>query len=203
MPTDFLSLFAAISAAQVPYVVVGGLAMLLHGIDRVTGGIDLVIDLASGASNARARRLAIAMNPADRHSIEHFVRTTLGCHCPDEVFQSIVIETAPTSRDALPHTRLVIGNRLLIYIHETQPAKATTAAVSRLAKQGLAERDAKQYNRYRLVITSAHPTQLLTDTRASFESVAGEDQRANLHILATDQLPDALRFDVTAAPAAS
>ncbi len=50
MPTDFLSLFAAINAAQVPYVVVGGLAMLLHGIDRVTGDIDLVIDLAPGTS---------------------------------------------------------------------------------------------------------------------------------------------------------
>ena len=50
MPTDFLSLFAAINAACVPYVVVGGLAMLLHGIDRVTGDIDLVIDLASGTS---------------------------------------------------------------------------------------------------------------------------------------------------------
>ena len=50
MPTDFLSLFAVINAAQVPYVVVGGLAMLLHGIDRVTGDIDLVIDLAPGPS---------------------------------------------------------------------------------------------------------------------------------------------------------
>mgnify|MGYP006377011229 FL=1 len=50
MPTDFLSLFALITAAQVPYVVVGGLAMLLHGIDRVTGDIDLVIDLAPGPS---------------------------------------------------------------------------------------------------------------------------------------------------------
>ena len=50
MPTDFLSLFAVLNAAQIPYVVVGGLAMLLHGIDRVTGDIDLVIDLAPRAS---------------------------------------------------------------------------------------------------------------------------------------------------------
>jgi hypothetical protein len=41
MPTDFLSLFAVMNAAQVPYVEVGGLAMLLHGIDRVTGDIDV------------------------------------------------------------------------------------------------------------------------------------------------------------------
>jgi hypothetical protein len=138
------------------------------------------------------------MNPADRQSIERFFRSTLGCQCPDDVFQSIVIERAPTSRDVLPHTRLVIGNRLLIYIHETQPAKATTAAVSKLATQGRTERDAKQYNRYRLVIASAHPTQVLDDAETSFASVAGPDQRAHLHVLATDQLPDALRVHIDA-----
>ena len=138
------------------------------------------------------------MNPADRQSIEHFVRTTLGCKCPDEVFESIVLEPAPTSRDALPHTRLVIGNRLLICIHETQPAKTTTAAVSNLAQQGLAERDAKHYNRFRLVLASTHPTQLLDDARASFASVAGDDPRAHLHVLATEQLPHALRVDLDA-----
>ena len=52
MPTDFLSLLAVINAAQVPYVVVGGLAMLLHGIDRVTADIDLVIDLAPESARA-------------------------------------------------------------------------------------------------------------------------------------------------------
>ncbi|MGB7906241.1 MAG: hypothetical protein WCF43_16235, partial [Steroidobacteraceae bacterium] len=128
------------------------------------------------------------MNPADRQSIEHFVRTTLGCKCPDEVFESIVFERVPAPDAALPCTRLVIGNRLLIYIHETQPAKATTAAVSKLATQGLSERNAKQYHRFRLVIVSAHPTQVLDDASTSFASVVGEDQRAHLHVLTTDQL---------------
>ena len=135
------------------------------------------------------------MNPVDRQSIEHFVRTTLGCKCPDEVFESIVFERVPAPDAALPCTRLVIGNRLLIYIHETQPAKATTAAVSKLATQGRTERDAKQYNRYRLVLVSAHPTQVLDDAKASFTSVVGDDQRAHLHVVATDQLPHALRVD--------
>lgn len=142
------------------------------------------------------------MNPADRQSIEHFVRTTLGCHCPDEVFQSIVIERAPTARDALPCTRLVIGNRLLIYILETPSAEATAAAVSKLTTQGRTERNAKQYNRFRLIIVSAHPTQVLDDASTSFAGVVGNDQRAHLHVLATDQLPYTLRVSTTA-PAAS
>lgn len=138
------------------------------------------------------------MNPADRQSIEHFVRSILGCKCPDEVFESIAVARAATPDAALPCTRLVIGNRLLIYIHETQSARATTAAVSKLAKQGLAERDAKQYNRYRLVIVADYPIELLTAAGTSFASVAGTDERAHLHVLATDQLPDALRVNVDA-----
>jgi hypothetical protein len=136
------------------------------------------------------------MNPADRKSIEHFVRTTLGCKCPDEVFDSISIERATTPDAALPHTRLVIGNRLLIHVFEAQFSKALAAAVARLARQGRAERDAQHFNRYRLVIGSAHPTQLLEEARTRFASVAGTDDRAHLHVLATDQLPDALRVDV-------
>jgi hypothetical protein len=133
------------------------------------------------------------MTPADRPSIEHFVRRTLGCRCPDEVFQSITIERASTSRDALPHTRLVIGGRLLIHVFEAPGTKATTAAVAALAKQGLSERDAQHFNRYRLVVASDHPTQLLTEAKASFASAVDDDDRAHLHVLATDQLPDALR----------
>jgi|GEM_PF-245705 len=139
------------------------------------------------------------MNPADRQSIERFVRTTLGCQCPDEVFQSIVIDRAPTPDAALPHTRLVIGNRLLIHVLEAPSVEATAAAVSTLATQGRTERDDKQYNRYRLVIASAHPTQVLDDAQASFASVAGDDERAHLHVLATDQLPHALRLDIATA----
>jgi len=137
------------------------------------------------------------MTPADRPSIEHFVRSTLGCRCPDEVFQSIAIERASTSRDALPHTRLVIGGRLLIHVFEAPSARATAAAVSVLAKKGLAERDAQHFNRYRLVVASDHPTQILTDAKTSFASAVDDDDRAHLHVLATDQLPDALRVGDT------
>ena len=133
------------------------------------------------------------MSPADRQSITRFVRTTLGCKCPDDVFETIVVERAPTLEGALPCTRLEIGNRLLIHVVEVPSVKATAAAVSKLATQGRTDRDAKQYNRYRLVIASAHPTQLLEDAKTSFASVVGDDSRAHLHVLATDQLPDTLR----------
>jgi uncharacterized nucleotidyltransferase DUF6036 len=46
MPTDIKSLFALLEAARTRYVLVGGLALVLHGIDRLTADVDLAVDLA-------------------------------------------------------------------------------------------------------------------------------------------------------------
>jgi predicted nucleotidyltransferase len=53
----FESLFAALSATGVRYVVVGGVAAVLHGHVRLTADVDLVIDLAP----AEAKRLIGAL----------------------------------------------------------------------------------------------------------------------------------------------
>jgi hypothetical protein len=42
------SLFTALNAGGGRYIVVGGLAVVLHGHPRVTGDVDLIIDLAAG-----------------------------------------------------------------------------------------------------------------------------------------------------------
>lgn len=57
MPTDFLGLFTVLAVARVRFVVVGGLALILHGLDRLTADVDLVIDLS--AENARDAVLAL------------------------------------------------------------------------------------------------------------------------------------------------
>ena len=120
-------------------------------------------------------------------ALEHFIRSTLGCKCPDEVFQSVAIDRADS------HIRLMIGNRLLIYVLEIAPGRTAAKAVSRLTEQGLADRNAEHLNRFRLVVASAQPTLILADAKASFAGAAGADDRAHLHVLATDQLPLDLR----------
>ena len=49
---DFIGLFSVLVAARVRFVVVGGLALLLHGIDRLTADVDLVIDLSTDTAAA-------------------------------------------------------------------------------------------------------------------------------------------------------
>ena len=64
MPTDFLSVLGAFEERKVRYVLVGGLAVLLHGVDRLTADIDLVVDLApEQAAKAIAVLLELGFKP--------------------------------------------------------------------------------------------------------------------------------------------
>jgi hypothetical protein len=60
MPTDFVRLFGVLAAARIRFVVVGGLALLLHGLDRLTADVDLVIDLSTEAAQDAVRALTAA-----------------------------------------------------------------------------------------------------------------------------------------------
>jgi hypothetical protein len=60
MPVDFLSLFTLLNGAGVRYVVTGGLAVILHGVDRLTADLDVAIDLASNAPSVVASLLTDA-----------------------------------------------------------------------------------------------------------------------------------------------
>jgi hypothetical protein len=120
-------------------------------------------------------------------ALEHFVRGTLGCKCPDEVFRSITIDRADS------HTRLVVGNRLLIYVRESSSGKTPGKVLARLAEQGLADRNAARFNRFRMVISSPQPELALADARTNFDKAVGADDRAHLHVIAADQLPAELR----------
>ena len=56
MPTDFIGLFAILAASRVRFVLVGGLALVLHGLDRLTADVDLVIDLSAESARAANAR---------------------------------------------------------------------------------------------------------------------------------------------------
>lgn len=124
-------------------------------------------------------------------SVEDFVRSTLGCHCPDEVFESIVIE--PLGTAGADGTRVVVGHRLLIYVLRCADGPEAAATVTRCAAVGIAERDARQFNRFRLVVAWPRPAPVAADAELAFAHVARDDERAHLHVVGVDQLPDALR----------
>lgn len=59
-PTDFARIFHLLNAAEVRFVLVGGLAAVLHGVDRLTADIDLVVDLAPEQAGKAVQALSQA-----------------------------------------------------------------------------------------------------------------------------------------------
>jgi hypothetical protein len=134
-----------------------------------------------------ARSAMTAVTSPASPELQRFVRGTLGCKCPDDVFESVAIDRCES------HTRLVIGNRLLIYVMEAAAEFPLDEAVSRLASQGLADRNSGQFNRFRLVVAPTQPMPGQADATAAFAEAVRDDDRAHLHVIDAEQLPAELR----------
>lgn len=59
-PVDFESIFQCLNSAGIRYVVVGGIAVVLHGVDRLTADLDLVVELTPESSRKAIEALLAA-----------------------------------------------------------------------------------------------------------------------------------------------
>jgi len=116
--------------------------------------------------------------------IKTFVQQTLGCSCPEEVFDRIAVDTG---MGEISH-RIRIGGRLLVYILEASRASDISSAVAIALQEGVRERDRDQFNRLRLVIVSPSPEQIAETAQATFSGSPARDERTHLHVLATQAL---------------
>lgn len=112
----FEPVFAALSRHEVRYVVVGGLAVVLQGHPRLTGDVDLAIDLAPQAAAAAVRAFTdLGLQPrlpvdarefADPEVREGWVRDrnleVFSFHDPDNP----LLEVDLFARDPLPFEEL-------------------------------------------------------------------------------------------------
>jgi len=121
----------------------------------------------------------------NRSRVKAFIRQTLGCNCPDEVFKTILSEYF--SHPQFPGQslqRIVVGNRLLIYL--IQPAGDATDwkdLLSTLADFGKQEREANSYNRIRLVMLFSNPPIDTIETQFFFSTLPCTDDRMHVHVL--------------------
>jgi hypothetical protein len=138
-----------------------------------------------------------------RTEMIHFVRGTLGCGCPDAVFDSIAVEPVVPTVDGLPTLQLLIGSRLLIQLVALPHDAMSTGWIERLAAAGRTARDRHGYNRFRLVVVTRPGQELPTDLAKRFGLTAATDERSHLHLVARDQLPEALSLPLAAMSSAS
>lgn len=127
----------------------------------------------------------------DMARMQHFIRSTLGCGCPDDVLQWIECSRSePVPEHDLMLTRIDVGGRLLVYVVEGNEAPEMTAgALPALMAAGLAERERAGFNRLRLVLASREPDAILALAERVFAESAPRDDKLHLHVVAADDLP--------------
>ena len=107
--------------------------------------------------------------------ITEFVRNTLGCNCPEEVFQYIDCRTVLNIDEYIePAYEINIGNRLLIFAACIDEVDSLESAIPKLARAGINKRDKQKFNRFRLVLLSAPEIDIAAQASEIFKSLAAD-----------------------------
>jgi hypothetical protein len=122
----------------------------------------------------------------NRQEVEGFVRSTLGCTCPDEVFDQIALgPVSPLS--GLPiDGSLEIGGRLLIYVSINQDVTVLVESLEQIVRKGKHARDSRGFNRFRLVVATPQVEETEAVLTPLFSSLSFVDDKVHLHIITDD-----------------
>ena len=119
--------------------------------------------------------------------IKHFVQEILGCSCPEDVFNEIA------SRKGGYGTweqKVTVGGRLLIYIMTVDGKSDIQGCINAALKEGVAEREEKGLNRFRLVLVTSGPHELQGPAESAFERSAYTDGKTHLHVVRESDVED-------------
>ena len=98
------------------------------------------------------------MTPDTPDPLRHFVREVLGCTCPEDVLHDIRVEAPPAELADLPVERvLAVGGRLLVLVCERDYRATDPSDLLRLGTQASKLRDARGFNRVRIVLVAKYP----------------------------------------------
>ncbi len=116
--------------------------------------------------------------------VKEFIRDSLGCGCDEEVFRHIMVERGVRVGGATLVRKINVGNRLLVYVLEA--GADTIKQLPLLVKAGRGERDARGFNRFRLVLLS-NDKNLKRAAFDAFNAIEPLDEKVHLHVLRKDE----------------
>jgi hypothetical protein len=124
--------------------------------------------------------------------IRRLVRQGLGCQCPDEVFDDVVIgrPTVFAENDPRSTVQLLVGRRLLVSLVEVDRLHDLRAEGERLLMQGRQVRDTHSLNRFRLVLVGGCEPSVVEWLSAK---AAGIDDRLHVHAVKPEELAALVR----------
>ncbi len=121
-----------------------------------------------------------------RQEVERFVRGTLGCACPDEVFEHIAVSPLNPCPGLPVDGSLEVGGRLLIYISFKDDIQVLKESLKEIIRQGKGIRDRRGFNRFRYVVVADEVEALNAALVPLFNAMPFIDDRIHLHII-TDE----------------
>ena len=125
--------------------------------------------------------------------IKKFVKSTLGCKCPDDVFNSIKMEkNVEVKKDLKIDLILTVGNKLLIYIYLSNNLQKTIKVLPNLIQLGKTQRDSYNLNRFRLVIITQKIKTYEKKLNSKFTKLTSRDKKIHLHIISKSAVKDIL-----------
>jgi hypothetical protein len=120
--------------------------------------------------------------------IRHFVRNILGCGCPEEVFDDMVLAEETMGAGLPAVSTLLVGHRLLVVMLACEDRDRLRSILPQLVSHFRQKRDARGYNRVRFVIASSQPAHLQPAAELCFAGLQEIDDRMHLHILPPEDL---------------
>lgn len=112
--------------------------------------------------------------------ITHFVRDTLGCHCPETVFDRVVLHVGGAGRMI---ASIEIGGRLLIHLVDVDRGSDIAQQLGAAVQRGVVERDRRGFNRFRLVVLASAAEAWIDRAEQVFRQLPQRDALTHLHIL--------------------
>ncbi len=124
----------------------------------------------------------------DKSAIKIFVQQTLGCGCPEKVFEYIDCLSNIKLNDIILKNKINIGNRLLLYIIEINDTNSLEDILPVLVRTGKKERDSMKFNRFRLVLVTDKLIEIKETAERIFEKIF-KDEKIHLHVVDKKGVP--------------
>jgi hypothetical protein len=123
--------------------------------------------------------------------LRSFIRSTLGCTCPDDVLECIRYSRSDLAdRHQERLTRIDVGGRLLVYVIEAgDDPRSVIEALGAVVAAGTVERNRGGFNRLRIVVATDDIKVFGPEMKRGFERLAPIDDRVHLHVVSEGDLP--------------
>jgi hypothetical protein len=122
----------------------------------------------------------------NNQELKKFIRYTLGCGCPKEVFNKIDYEKR---QEEAWDRRINVGDRLLVYIVHVDSENDLSPKLTLAMEAGVTERNNKKFNRFRLVLVTSNHHKISKLAEKTFCESTLFDEKTHLHLLSEDAIP--------------